>query len=345
MARRLASFRRSGGGGLIDPLVSAPRRALFIFLDGVGVGSADPTRNPLAAARMPALRSLLDGRGPFGGELGSEPVLASGSAARAIDATFGIAGLPQSGTGQTALLTGRNAPAVIGRHFGPWVPTPLRDLLAAENVFRRFLSQGLEVSLANAYPRAHYPRDILPSRRPGAIPLAAIAAGVLTRDEASLRDGDALVSSITTDSWRRHIDPGAPVVDPREAGRRLARLSSRADFTFFAHFDTDYVGHRGSLLEAATVLERVDALLEGVLEDLGSETLLIVTSDHGNIEEVKGEHTHNPVPLVAAGPASGEVVERIGRIDDVVPVIEEMLLRGRARPEMGGGGEPALPLT
>ncbi len=37
-------------------------RLLFLFLDGVGLGVEDPARNPFAAAEMPALHALLEGR-------------------------------------------------------------------------------------------------------------------------------------------------------------------------------------------------------------------------------------------------------------------------------------------
>jgi hypothetical protein len=44
-------------------------RLLFLFLDGVGLGEEDPTRNPFAAAEMPSLRALLEGRQPFSAAL------------------------------------------------------------------------------------------------------------------------------------------------------------------------------------------------------------------------------------------------------------------------------------
>ena len=47
-----------------------------------------------------------------------------------LDALLGVPGLPQSATGQTTILTGRNAPAVIGEHSGPYPSQALRDMLA-----------------------------------------------------------------------------------------------------------------------------------------------------------------------------------------------------------------------
>src|SRR5687768_10398323 len=42
--------------------VTAPRRAILVFLDGVGIGADDPAYNPFAAAHLPRLEALLGGR-------------------------------------------------------------------------------------------------------------------------------------------------------------------------------------------------------------------------------------------------------------------------------------------
>ncbi len=310
--------------------MEAPRRVLFIFLDGVGLGSADPGINPFAAAHLPTLSGILGGAPPLLEAFDSGSIRSGSAASRPIDATFDVAGLPQSGTGQTALLTGRDAPTLMGRHFGPWVPTSLRELLAAENFFQKLLDAGRLVGLANAFPRSHPSRTEASQRRPGAIPFAAASAGILTRDESSLRAGEALVSSITTDGWRRVVDPAAPIVEPHAAGKLLVRLSLENDLTFFAHFETDYIGHRGAFRDAIEVLERIDEFLDGVRETLPPDCLLIVTSDHGNIEDATAGHTRNPVPLIAIGPGSADVVDRVERLDQIAPLIMSMF--------EGGGG-------
>ncbi len=297
--------------------MEAPRRVLFVFLDGVGLGSSDPSVNPLAAARLPAIRRLLDGAPPVLGSFALGTILTGGAASRPIDATFDVPGLPQSGTGQTALLTGRDTPGILGRHFGPWVPTALRELLATRSIFSILLEAGLNVGLANAFPRSHPVRSEAASRRPGAIPFAAATAGILTRDEDALRAGDAIVSSITTDGWRRYVDPDAPVVQPETAGEQLARISREHD------------GHRGTFGDAVEVLERIDAFLAGVRAQLQPDTLLVITSDHGNVEDVRAGHTRNPVPLIAVGPGSAMLIDRVERLDHLAPVIVSMLASGQ----------------
>jgi 2,3-bisphosphoglycerate-independent phosphoglycerate mutase len=282
--------------------MTSPRRAILVFLDGVGIGPGDAAYNPFAVAHLPRTQELLDGRLPISEHLDADGrIVAERAVLVAADATMGVEGLPQSGTGQTALLTGHNAAAEYGRHFGPWVPTPLRPMLAAENLLRRALDAGRTVAFANAYPLSGIPADPRIFRRPAGPMLAAQSAGVLTRGAAELAEGRAVASSITNERWREHLGNDMPQVTPQEAARTLAGIAAQADVTLFAHYDTDYTGHRGDLAGAAAALERVDAFLGALADVLPADTLLVVSSDHGNVEDVRGGHTLNPVPVLALG--------------------------------------------
>jgi hypothetical protein len=305
-------------------MTAAPGRVLLLFLDGVGIGEDDARTNPLVRANLSVLRELLGGSVPVRGVVDDEPVRgAPGCWLIPADATFGIPGRPQSGTGQTSLLTGRNGPALMGRHFGPWVPTMLRPLLATENLLSRARAAGRTAAFANAYPAAW--AEARAHRRPAAPPLAALAAGVLTRHRDALREGRAVVSEITNDGWRAHLDADAPVISPARAGRNLAAISAESEVTLFAHYDTDHVGHRKDVGAAVAVLERVDAFLGGLLPALPPDTLLVVASDHGNVEDATTSHTLNPVPVIAAGPGSEFLAGRVRAISDVVPAILHLL--------------------
>jgi 2,3-bisphosphoglycerate-independent phosphoglycerate mutase len=308
--------------------IAAPHRVLLVFLDGVGIGEGDPRANPFAAARLPRLRALLGGRLPLREEMDAEGRIdAERAALVAADATLGVPGTPQSGTGQTALLTGRNAAALYGRHFGPWVPTGLRDLLGAENLLSRARAAGRTAAFANAYPLASMELSERPRifRRPAAPPLAAAAAGVLTRDLPELLAGDAVASSITNERWRESVGEAVPQVTPEEAGRRLARIVAGAEVTLFAHYDTDHAGHRGGMPAAVHALEKVDAFLGALVEALPDDTLLVVGSDHGNLEDATGGHTLNPVPVLAVGPGRKRVAARVRTLTDVVPALLGLL--------------------
>ena len=305
--------------------MSRPNRLLLVFLDGVGIGAADPARNPFARAELPRLRALLGGRLPVADDLDADGrIVGDRAILAAADATLGVPGTPQSGTGQTSLLTGHNAAAIYGRHFGPWVPTTLRDLLAAESLLARAKAAGATVAFANAYPVAWIDADPRVFRRPAAPPLAARAVGALVRDLPELAEGRAVASSITNDRWRERA-PDLPQVTTEEAGRRLARIAAEADVTLFAHYDTDHAGHRGGMDAAVAALQKVDAFLGALASAMSNDTLLVVSSDHGNVEDVDGGHTLNPVPVLAVGPGREEIASAARAITDVTPAMLALL--------------------
>jgi 2,3-bisphosphoglycerate-independent phosphoglycerate mutase len=338
VARPLRAGHGREPGHLSAPPADSPRRVLLVFIDGVGLGSSDPLINPLAGAELPTFRALLDGAGLLRESVEAAPLHTPIASLQALDATLETPGRPQSGTGQTSLLTGFNAARAIGRHFGPWVPTTLRDLLSRENLFLRHREAGRSVAFANAYPRAHLVEGGRGRRRPGAFPLAAEAAGVLTRTEQDVHTQTGLVSSITTESWRRYVDPGAPEPSATEAGRQLARIARDHELTVFAHYDTDYVGHARDLASGVETIEKVDRFVGGVLDLLPGDALLLVTSDHGNLEDTSTGHTRAAVPLLAIGPAR-HAIDRARSVTDVAPLIWDILenrparVRGRPPPD------------
>jgi 2,3-bisphosphoglycerate-independent phosphoglycerate mutase len=303
------------------------RRVLLLFVDGLGLGEAEPAVNPVAAAALPSLRGLLEGRVPV---LQSAPYSGAGATLVGLDATLGVAGLPQSGTGQVALLTGANAAARFGRHFGPWVPTALRLFLGEWSVLRRAAAAGLRVAFANAYPE-----ELVAAMRSGAAdrargrfarhaapPLAALAAGVLVRHTAALVAGEAVASEITNDGWRRQLGRvEVPEVTPAAAGRTLGRIAAAHELTFFAHYATDTAGHRGGMAGAVAALERFDAFVGGVVEAAGQELLVVIASDHGNIEDVRCGHTTNPALGLVVGAGHAEFAEPLRSLLDVTPAI------------------------
>lgn len=264
---------------------------LLLFLDGVGIGPADASVNPFLRAESPFLHEALGGALPTL----RDPTQTGGAGfAFPVDARLDTGGLPQSGTGQVALLTGAPAPSLLGHHMGPWVPVKLRPLLDQENVLRRLKAIGASVQFANAYPKG-WPGP-LPTRRQAAPPLAARAAGVLSLDEAALARGEAVAAEIVNDGWQRHRPAFTfPQVDPRQAGRTLARLAAKHDFTLFAHYSTDTIGHRGSMADAIRAIESVDQFLSGILAAPTERPLVVIgCSDHGNLEVVGAGHTLNP---------------------------------------------------
>ncbi|HUP88587.1 MAG TPA: alkaline phosphatase family protein [Longimicrobiales bacterium] len=281
-------------------------RILMVFLDGVGIGVDDPEINPFARAELPAFR-------------------ASDATTVPLDATLGISGLPQSGTGQTALLTGVNAAREFGRHFGPWVPTTLRAMLAEQNVMSRVQRAGCIAAFANAYPEEIFqtPDDRRLNAGP---PIAALGAKLLNRHTEALMAGDAVSSEITNESWRKHLNrTQLPVITPQDAGKNLARIAAQHDFTLFAHYSTDYVGHRNNMEESVRALETVDAFLTGLRAAIPDDLLVMCVSDHGNIEDVRAGHTTNPALGFFFGNNHSRAAKDLTVLTDVTPRALQLL--------------------
>jgi hypothetical protein len=236
------------------------------------------------------------------------------------DALLQVPGTPQSGTGQTALFSGHNGPALFGRHFGPWVPVKLRPLLARESVLARAQAAGLRCTFANAYPSQFMKRAW--SKRPAGPPVAAHGAGLLTRNEKDLASGEAVASEITNSAWITRLGfHELPRPTPEEAGENLAAIASDADLTFFAHYGTDTAGHERSMEPGVRAVEKVDRFLGGLQEALDPETLLVLSSDHGNLEDITRGHTTNPVMTLVVGRKAASLSKGVARITDVPGLI------------------------
>ena len=318
------------GIGSASNVVELPRtRILFIFLDGVGLAPSG-AGNPLSQVPMPHLRALLGG--PLvlpaawsGSEDGrGHGILAgNGLVFRALDACLGVPGLPQSATGQTALFTGVNAPALVGDHVTAYPTEQLRGVIAASSVLKQVAEAGGKVLFANAHSERFWEAIRKKERRLGASTLTAQAANAPIPTLADLAEGRAVLWDFTHEVASRHLGYELEVVSPEQAGIRLAQLASCYDLVLYESFLTDLAGHRR--LEAEWVLVRLDAFLGSVLAQRTPETTVIVCSDHGNVEDATTKsHTTNPVPLLAVGPAAG-CFETTKAITDVAPAIVSCL--------------------
>ena len=72
-------------------------------------------------------------------------------------------------------------------------------------------------------------------------------------------------------------------------------------------------------------LERVDAFLGGYLESAPPDALLLIASDHGNLEDVTGGHTRNPALGVVAGRDAERRAGELGSLLDVADALTRWL--------------------
>lgn len=301
------------------------RRVIFLFLDGVGLGANDPDVNPLAAGCYPVLDQLLGGQPPV---LASGRVEGPGAHLIPADAQMGIGGRPQSATGQAALLTGLNTPQLLGEHYGPRPDNRVRAILDRASLFRRLADAGRQPYFCNAYPQRYF--DVIHSgrRRLSAVPHAAVVGGLRLLTHVDLLAGRALAADFTNQAWRDELGyADAPVYTPAEAGAALWRIAQPFDFVFFEHWMTDVLGHDQKLDAAVAILQRFDSFLGGLIAaaDL-DQTLIIVASDHGNVEDCShGKHTTNPALALLIGRGRSEYAPQINSLADFTGVVESFL--------------------
>ena len=295
-------------------------RTLFLFLDGVGLGKTNPDVNPLFRARLPHLRSLLGGKLPH---LNLRRIVSDKAVSIPLNATLGIEGLPQSGTGQATLFTGVNASKLMGKHFGPYPASTLHPLLESQNIFRQYKSLGRSVCFANAFPKQFFEYAASGKKRLSVTTLSCRFAEVPLQDAASLARDESVSADITRARWPELGYPDLPIITPREAGKHLWSIAARHTFTLFEYWITDYAGHGRDMAVAVETLERFDGLLGGVLEDFDHrECTLILTSDHGNIEDLSTKsHTRNPVPCLLAGRKHRELSSVLKNLAHVTPAL------------------------
>ena len=277
---------------------------IFIFVDGIGV--APPSdHNPFARANIPTLRRLME------------------QAMTPIDATLGMPGLPQSGTGQATLMTGENCARIHGAHFGPYPPSRVRPVLNEHNLFSQCVRLGMRVEFVNAYPQRYF--DYLaahPAMKPSIASSFEVAGHALhTADD--LIAGRAVSADVKGERWNEMGFGNVTPISLHEAGARLALLASDKPFTMFEYWLTDKAGHKQDMPAACDALERLDGMLDGLLETMDHErTTLVITSDHGNMEDLSvPTHTLNPVPLIAVGAHATALLDGATSLMDVAPRI------------------------
>lgn len=297
----------------------------ILFLDGVGLAQPDAADNPFTSAAMPHLTGLL-GEGWY--LAGRGRITTPRASLVPTDANLGLDGRPQSATGQATILTGRNVPRLVGEHYGPKPNPAVADVIRAGTLFHEVAAAGGRAALFTPYPEGYFAAIESGRRLLSSVPLAATSAGLPLMGADDLRAGRAVSPDFTGAGWREHLGyADMPVLALPEAGQRIAAVAAEYDFSFFEHWLTDQAGHRGTSAEAAAHLESIDAVVGGLLDVWDDDRgLLILTSDHGNLEE-KGhrQHTRNPVPTILIGRGHARYVEIIHDLTDIAAVVRDCL--------------------
>ena len=294
------------------------KSVIFIFLDGFGLGEECET-NPLTLHGIPALESRLHAKLIAGTNSTSDNYHFAG-----IDAILGIEGTPQSATGQTSLLTGKNAQAFLGYHLPAFPDSKLVSIIRKHSILKSLTTAGLKATFANAYTDAYFSQ---PGISYSVTTHCVLSAYIPFRMIRELLDNNAVYWDITRESLKKRVDSPPEPIDPFDAGTHLSAIAEKHSFVLFECFESDLIGHACDMAAAERFLQKLDRFLEGIFSSKNDNVSVIICSDHGNIENcAKGSHTGNPVPLISIGPASASL-KHVVAIDQVTPAIIEYLCK------------------
>ena len=277
-------------------------KVLFLFIDGVGLRAA-ATDNPVNPEVCPALCRLIAKHG------------------KPIDARLGIDGPPQSATGQATMFSGVNCAAAMGKHCEGFPGPNLRKIIETDNLFKQLRSRGKEVCFSDAY-LVDSAEELASRRFKSVTTVMALTTPETIRTVDDLQNGQAVMQDLTRETIQDRW-PDIAVIPPQRAAEHLAAIARRYDFTLFEFFQSDVAGHSMDYARACAALRTYDRFLASLVrfaEAMG--VTLVLTSDHGNIENISERgHTLNPVPFVALGPKEEFLRERVSSLVDVTPAI------------------------
>jgi 2,3-bisphosphoglycerate-independent phosphoglycerate mutase len=288
---------------------------LLFFIDGLGIGergASNPFDNlsnaqPLAVFINETPEPYLDG------------IVVS------TDPRLSVDGRPQSASGQTTILTGINAPLRLGYHKQGFPNKALLEVIYDHSIFRQLKEAGVEpIAFANAYTSRFF--EARPRWVSATTAAVEAAAGMRFRTVEDLKADRAIYQDFTN---RILIERGEEVEtrSPAEAAKILASIAGDNRFTLYEYFITDKIGHAQDMQAAKTVLTELADFTRQLLKNLDlKRTTVILTSDHGNIEDLSSRnHTLHQVPTIVWGFQRERVAARIKTLADLTPAIVDLL--------------------
>jgi len=293
----------------------------MIFIDGVGIGEKDQFSNPFFKYRFMFLEDYF-GDTPH---LDNQRISKNNAFIFPVDACMGVEGLPLSGTGQTSIFCGVNAPKLIGKHFGPFPYSTLIPVIEGKNIFRTFLQRKMKADFANAYPKIFFDYIESGKKRLSVTSLSCLLSGIKLKGATDVRRGKALTAEIDNRRWVEKLKYNMRIIKPETAAERLLRLSLKNHFTLFEYFLTDHLGHGRIINEFDYVINTLDRFLFYLLNHLPPNITFIICSDHGNFEDISiKSHTLNPAFALTAGKHAKHLAEKIKKLYHIKDAIMEI---------------------
>jgi hypothetical protein len=288
---------------------------LLIFIDGLGIGERSEN-NPLAKIKN------IEPLATFKNEAGK--IIFDGILI-ATDAQLNIEGRPQSASGQTTILTGVNAPKLLGFHKQGFPNQTLRDVIKEHSIFLQLKRQNIE---PNVFANTYTPQFFQEAQRwKSATTCAVEAADLSFRRLPDLLGHKALFHDFTN-KFLQERGFKVPLFSPAEAAAILSGLTKEHRFTLYEHFITDKIGHARDFEKAEEHLPVLAEFIREVLRTVDLEkTTVILTSDHGNIEDLSVRtHTLNNVPTIIWGRKRRKISKVIKDLTNITPAILSLLV-------------------
>ncbi len=270
---------------------------ILLFIDGVGLGDQE-AYNPWYYYKTPHLNELLDGKsltkeaiGKYRNDLLLLPT----------DAHLGVAGLPQSATGQATIFTGRNAPKAMGSHMSGLPFRRLREWVEKDNIYLQFEKRGRRVTFANSYTKEYFQR---PATERGWISVSTAAIRSSSEPIRFMEDllaGQAVYHDLTRRTLKKFYQD-LQEITPEEAARDLWSIARESNLAIHEFFLSDYAGHKQNKELMEWVITTYDRFLGELARLRRGNDVIVLTSDHGNSEDLRVKtHTNNQVPTLIIG--------------------------------------------
>jgi hypothetical protein len=209
----------------------------------------------------------------------------------------------------------------MGKHCEGFPGPSLRKIIEDNNLFLQLKRRAKKVKFADAYLVDS--AEELESRRYKSVTtvMALTTPEVITTVDDLMEDA-ALMQDLTRETIQDRY-PDIRVIPPQRAAEHLFSISRENDFTLYEYFQTDVSGHSLDYARACSVLKTYDRFLSSLVRYTEAAGItLVMTSDHGNIENMtERTHTRNPVPLIVFGPREEFIRQRVESLVDVTPAV------------------------
>ena len=151
------------------------------------------------------------------------------------------------------------------------------------------------------------------------------------REEAYPLEDRLIISSPRVDCFDK-----TPEMKADELSEALIKRLKKYDFIVLNLANVDMVGHTGNIMAVSEAIKKTDQAVEKIVtETLDAGGVVIVTSDHGNAEQMihlkqEGDpetlHTLNPVPLILVTPKNKRKPEAITSFVSSKNILQDILL-------------------